>query len=468
MRVQIAVIAGPHQGQVYLFCGHDVFIVGRSKHAHFRLPHTDEYFSRLHFLVEINPPHCRLVDLGSTNGTYVNGQKVALEELHDGDLVQGGQTVMRVSVEENDDEPVSVPAGGTPSPPPPIQMPAAAPAALAASFRAPATEAPHPPEAGLTAQCSVCASPAPPIIATINESQTTAGPAWPVCEDCRAQSRLLPQPFPNYLLVRELGRGGMGVVYLTLDVRHGDTVALKTIAPERQCGVAEVERFLREARILEQLHHRHVVAFREMGESCGQLYLAMDFVAGVDAKAMLERDGPLPVERAVHLIAQALEALHHAHQRGFVHRDVKPANLLVVQQDGTESAMVLDFGLARAYQMSQLSGLSMMGQVGGTVPFMAPEQLTNFRESRPSVDQYAAAATLYTLLTGKYVHDFPPGFHQRFLEILQDDAVPIRRRRQELPQALADVIHRALDRSPENRFPDAAAFRAALLQTSYT
>jgi serine/threonine protein kinase len=227
-----------------------------------------------------------------------------------------------------------------------------------------------------------------------------------------------------------------------------------------------VERFLREARILQQLAHPNIIAFREMGEVCGQLYFAMDFLDGEDARALVERDGPLPIPRAVHMIAQVLEALHYAHQLGFVHRDVKPANLLVLNRDGEDVVKLFDFGLARAYQMSRLSGLSMLGQVGGTVPFMAPEQITNFRESKPPVDQYAAAATLYNLLTGKYVHDFPTNFQQRLLKILQDDPVPIRSRRPDVPERIADVIHRALDRDPAARFPDAAALRAALLQVA--
>ena len=96
MRLHIAVIAGPHQGQVFTFTGHDTFLVGRSKRAHFRLPEKDEYFSRIHFLVEVNPPRCQLLDMKSTNGTYVNGRKVAVADLADGDLIQGGQTVLRI------------------------------------------------------------------------------------------------------------------------------------------------------------------------------------------------------------------------------------------------------------------------------------------------------------------------------------------------------------------------------------
>jgi serine/threonine-protein kinase len=445
MRVSITVTAGPHQGRVFHFGGHDVFLVGRSKKAHFRLPQADDYFSRLHFMVEINPPHCRLTDLGSTNGTFVNGQKVASTDLRDGDRIQGGQTVMLVTIEQ--DEPILPTAMPIPLTEPPVVAPTALPAAQ--------PEVP----AGV---CIVCGSPAPQVHRGTDLAQTTVAP-WPLCLTCHQQSRQQPQPFPDYLLVRELGRGGMGVVYLALDQRQGHVVALKTILPATQAGSPEVERFLREARILQQLNHPHIVAFREMGESCGQFFFAMDFVQGEDADSLLRRSGPLPIRRAVAIVAQALEGLAWAHQLGFVHRDVKPANLLLASAEGGDFVKILDFGLARTYQMSQLSGLSRMGQVGGTVPYMAPEQITQFRESRPPVDQYAAAATLYHLLTGKYVHDFPADFQQRLLKILQDEPVPLRSRRPEIPEALAAVIHRALSREPENRFSDASAFRAALL-----
>src|SRR5438093_3628383 len=99
MGVRLAVLEGPHQGQEFVFHEHDMFLVGRSRSAHFRLPDKDPYFSQLHFLVEVNPPHCRLTDLGSHNGTYVNGKKVEVADLKDGDLIQGGTTVLQLSVE---------------------------------------------------------------------------------------------------------------------------------------------------------------------------------------------------------------------------------------------------------------------------------------------------------------------------------------------------------------------------------
>jgi serine/threonine-protein kinase len=431
MRVLITAIAGPHQGEVFDFTGHDTFLVGRSKRAHFRLPEKDEYFSRIHFLVEVNPPHCRLVDMKSTNGTYVNGKRVLVADLADGDLIQGGQTVLRISL-EGDAEPVTQKVAA-----------AVAPAATTP----PAAYEPSP------ASCCVCAA--------LAGKPQPAG--RPLCAGCRERIRVQPQPIPGYQLVQELGHGGMGVVYLALRVADGAVTALKTIKPAVDAEPGIVERFLREAGILRELNHPYIVTFHDQGEANGLLYFGMDFVPGADAARLLERQGPWPIPRAVGLICQLLEALEYAHSRGFVHRDVKPANLLVTEGEKGEEVRLLDFGLARVYQASKLSGLTLAGQIGGTAPFMAPEQIHHFRECQPPVDQYAAAATLYTLLTGKYIHDFPKPFQERLLMVLQDRAVPIRSRRAEVPEELAAVIHRALAKEAGERFADVGALRQALV-----
>ena len=188
----------------------------------------------------------------------------------------------------------------------------------------------------------------------------------------------------------------------------------------------------------------------------------MEYVAGPDAGRLLERSGPLPVARAVGWICQTLEALEYAHAKGFVHRDIKPANVLVTQAEGRESAKLADFGLARVYQASRLSGLTMVSDVGGTPAFIPPEQITNFREAKPPADQYGAAATLYNLLTGAFVFDLPAHALHQLAMILQDDPVPIQSRRPDLPRGLAQAIHRALAREPAERYPDVKAMRQAL------
>ena len=449
MRITLTVTEGPHQGQVFVFDGHDTFLVGRSRRAHFRLPSKDRYFSRIHFLVEVNPPHCRLMDMSSSNGTYVNGKRVERTDLHDGDAIRAGQTVLQVAVTEGPGRsgehravPLTVqPAAGATAPGRPVQPGAGRPpTAPPASVRPVARPA----------VCAGCGAALP-----------AAGESC-LCEACEGSSRTLQQSIAGYQLVRELGRGAMGLVYLAVRRTDNRPVALKTVIPAAGGTDAQLQRFLREANILRELDHPHIVAFRDMGESGGLLYFAMDFIRGQDAYKLLKKNGPFDVRRAAALMCQLLDALAFAHGRGFVHRDVKPSNLIITEHDGVERLMVADFGLAKVYQQSNLSGLTMTGDVGGTIPFMAPEQITEYRTARPPVDQYSAAASLYNLLTGAYVYDFPAAFQNQLLTILHEDPVPICKRRPDLPEGLAAVIHRGLAREPAERFPDAAAMRDAL------
>jgi serine/threonine-protein kinase len=225
-----------------------------------------------------------------------------------------------------------------------------------------------------------------------------------------------------------------------------------------------VARFLREASVLRQLDHQHIVRFREVGHADKRLFFAMEYVPGNNAAELLERHrGPLPIGRAVGISCQALDALAYAHAGGFVHRDLKPHNLLVVATGGRDVVKVADFGLVRIYHTSPLSGLTLTGQVAGTSGFMAPEQITSFRGVQPAADQYSMGATLYYLLTGKKVYDFPRGFERQILMILQEEPVPIRTRRPDVSDTLAAIIHRALERDPGRRFVSVEQMREALL-----
>jgi hypothetical protein len=474
MKTTLSVIEGPHQGQEFSFEGHDHFIVGRAEFAHFRLPEKDQFFSRIHFMVEVNPPLCRLIDMSSTNGTAVNGRKVQTADLHDGDRIKAGKTVIRVSLHEPEEPPhdelVMSQAGsfavgfehGV------LPEPAAAPEPVEphgpVARRPVVKSAPSPPPiptGGDAERCRVCA--------TSLRGATFVGYApvssrWSLCPGCRAMIGGQEQPVPGYLIVRELGRGAMGVVWLALRDADGVLVALKTVQPAMMGTDLQTERFLREARILGELAHPNIVAFHEAGNADGLLYFAMDFVRGTDvAELQKTHGGPLPIGRAVELACQLLAALEYAHAKTFVHRDIKPSNLLVEEKGGRDVVRLTDFGLARTYQTSPLSGLTLQGHMGGTMAFVAPEQITNFREAKPPVDQYAAAATLYKLLTDRYVYDLPRTFEDQLLMILQEDPVPIRSRRGEIPAKLAAVIHRSLSRKPTDRFSDVGAMRRALM-----
>lgn len=433
MRITLRVVDGPHQGKSYQFEGHDTFLVGRSEMAHFRLADKDRFFSRVHFMVELNPPYCRLMDMGSRNGTLVNGQKVEIIDLNDGDRIQAGKTVLHVAVEATSTTSLrvaSLPAAQRP--------PTASLMAIPAQLAAPKT-----------GPCPACGA------------ALAAGSI--LCTACQERARQQEQPIAGYQIIKELGRGAMGVVSLALQNSSGILVALKTIIPAVAGTKNQVDRFLREANILRQLDHPNIVGVRDLGEAAGQLYFAMEFVRGIDAHKLLQQQGgKLPVREAVQLTCQLLDALAYAHDKGFVHRDIKPGNLLVTTVGDRTVAKLADFGLARVYQTSQLSGLTMMGEVSGTVAYMAPEQVTQFREVKPPADQYSAAATLYNLVSGRFTYDLPRLLPKQIVMILQQDPVPIQKREADLPAELAAVIHRGLARDPKARFPDVRAMRAAL------
>jgi len=397
MNVTLAVTAGPHAGQSFAFDQHDTFLVGRGEGVHFRLP-DDQTLSRKHFLLEVNPPLCRIEDLKSRSGTKVNGRQVETADLADGDRIEAGGSVFRVQIDRR--------AEADPD----------------------ATRDP----------------------ATLAQPMSQ----WPPAAQFPA--------VPGYAVRREIGRGGMGAVYEAVRTGDGATVALKTLTPAVAPTRLAIERFLREARILKELTHPHIVAFRDMGEVHRLLWFAMEFVPGKDAAAHVRAAGPLPPAGACRLGLQLLDALTYAHAKRFVHRDIKPHNLLLTDDGGRLFAKLSDFGLARTYQASQLSGLTVAGESGGTPLYMPPEQVRNFREVKPPADQYSAAATLYFLLTGQPIFDPGGRVEAVMLRVLQDDPVPIRDRRSEVPAALAAVIHRALARKPEDRFPDVHAFAKAL------
>ncbi len=490
MPVALTVKEGPHQGREFEFDEHDTFIVGRSARAQFRLPLKDASLSRIHFMVEVNPPQCRLTDLGSTNGTKVNGRKISAADLVDGDLIEAGQTVLLFSM--TDEEQTTVPAretepsrsdanvkGASGPPAPTVEFKPTATGAKGDRVKSFAGDVPSPRSLtrmipshdqpahrrraeATTILCSVCKAQLA-IVATEPSTTLADGSRSALCPTCMAHARSFPQPVKGYEIVRELGRGGMGVVYLAYHTIADGLVALKTIQPAVAAAHSQVERFLREQRILQELDHPHIVPFHEMGEAEGLLYFSMEYVRGSDTGRVREQHGgDIPIGRAIGWVRQLLQALDYAHAKGFVHRDIKPANMLLEQELDRETIKLADFGLARAYQTSTLSGVTMKGEVAGTIAFMAPEQVNHLRESQPPVDLYAAGASLYWLLTGRHVYDLPRGLAHQILMVLQDAPVPIRSRRPDIPARLAAVIDRSLAREPEQRFADAKDMRRAL------
>ena len=253
----------------------------------------------------------------------------------------------------------------------------------------------------------------------------------------------------------------MGAVYLArrLGGEPSPPVALKVMLPRMVVDEGAQEIFIREIEVTRALRHPNIVGLLDFGKHEGRFYFALEYCAGGSAEQLRRRHGGrVPLPSTLHIAVGALEGLAAAHEAGFVHRDIKPDNVLL-GEDG--AARLADFGLAKSFQQAGLSGMTATGTVAGTFQFMPREQLTSYRQARPTTDVWSMAATLYYLLTGQYARDFA-AHSDPLAVILKGGVVPLRRRDPSVPEDLAAVIDRALDDEPSRRFPTAREFVAAL------
>ena len=259
-----------------------------------------------------------------------------------------------------------------------------------------------------------------------------------------------------------IGRGGMGAVYRAEELTLGRKVALKVIAPELAQDSRFRERFLRESRIAASLDHPHIVPIFKAGEEDGALFLAMRYVEGTDLGKLLAEGGALAPARAIALLEQVADGLDAAHEKGLVHRDVKPSNVLVSRAAGKEHAYLADFGLTK--RTGSLSGVSVAGDVVGTIEYVAPEQITG-EDVGPSADLYSLGCVLYECLTGQ--SPFPRATDVALLWAhVHEEAPRPSEVRPELPRAIDGVLARALAKDPARRYSSAdelvSAARSAL------
>lgn len=283
----------------------------------------------------------------------------------------------------------------------------------------------------------------------------------------------------GYKLVRKLGAGGFGEVYLALNQQNGEMVALKVMLPNIAANQRAIDKFLREMANTKALNHPHVVKLRDYGYSDGTFFFTLEYCEGGSvADLMQQRGGRLSIQEAVAIILQALDGLEYAHNaeipyvkradgtigkgRGLVHRDIKPSNIFLTKVGNVYSAKVGDYGLAKAFDFAGLSGQTMSGsEVAGTLPFMPRQQVIEFKYAKPEVDVWAMAATLYMMLTGECSRNFVG--NDPLLIVLQTNAIPIRQRNPSIPKPLAEVIDLALIDNPEIYFKTATEFKQALL-----
>jgi serine/threonine-protein kinase len=262
----------------------------------------------------------------------------------------------------------------------------------------------------------------------------------------------------QYQLEDEIGRGGMSVVYQARDVRLDRPVAIKVLPPELSYDPAIRTRFTREARTSAQLQHGHIVPIHDVGERDGIAYFVMALLTGGSLAARLAREPRQPIDEVRRLLSDIADALDYAHQRGVIHRDIKPDNILL--DAGSGRALVTDFGIARAIESG--TRLTITGNAVGTPTYMSPEQAMGEREVDGRSDLYSLGVLGYQMLAGRV--PFSAGNSMALLlKHVSERPRPVTDFRPDTPRGLRDAIDRALMKAPEDRWPTAGTFREAVL-----
>jgi len=397
-------VTGPSGEQRIQQSGYATLLVGRSPEAQVCVS-KDPHFSGRHCLLELAPPQARIIDLKSHNGTFVNGQRMDVAILKNGDVVSGGQTSISIAITED--------------------------------------------------RAATLTLPASPLANTM-PSLKLGGEAVTI-DSIGARTRI-----GKYEIEDELGRGAMGIVYKARDLATKQLVALKLIIPSRAVTESQIKLFLREGSVLSTLVHRRIVRLLEIGLDAGRLFLAMEYVEHKPFDQLSENASQQRIIRlSCAIVSQVLSALAYSHEQKIIHRDIKPSNLLTRFEKGRLAVRVADFGLAKNYADAGFSGITHTGEMRGTLGFIAPEQLRNSQRADPSSDIFSAGATLYHFLSGNYPYEINEG-DDPIRSILTQEPLSIRKRIKGLPNGLIYAVDRATAKEPKARFQSAAEMQESL------
>jgi serine/threonine-protein kinase len=292
-----------------------------------------------------------------------------------------------------------------------------------------------------------------------------------LCPDCQVRRLKFPKSHPDYLIEDWIGGGGMGEVFRARQLSKNRPVAIKMMSANSTAGEKANGYFQREIEVLRDLLmpggqcHPSIVAFYEIYEIDSQFQLVMEYVDGKNALEWTRAlKGPMPITTAAQIGKRLLSALGYAHSKGYVHRDVKPSNLLVMGPVHRPRVKLTDFGLAKSFDESEgFNTLTRQGDIGGSIGFISPDHIRDFREVREPADIYSAGATLFYLLTNRYPYlNFDPRQAGSYEIILQHPPVPLRAFRPDAPEGLERILLKAMQKQPRDRWKSAQAMADAL------
>ena len=487
-KIRLETINGPMQGRQFIFDEHDTFLLGRLDDCHACLP-DDPAVSRHHFILEINPPDARIRDLGSCNGTYVNGTKYGGREkgetpeegarrrypevdLKEGDQIMVGDTTLKVSIEM---PAVCCQCGGSIADKDLAKCAWIGKTFICVSCKRKLTPSLKPANRLEPVRCQKCGK---DVSAEVGKARRgdyicQSGQKKAEADPAQLLNQILEQgakergkdallAIEGYEIERKIGIGGMGAVYLARQKKGGQRVAVKIMLSKVAVDERSCEQFRREMDLIRGLHHPNIVEFIDHGSAGSVFYFVMEYCDGGRGGDLMTHNGRnVPLDLAAPIMLQSLEGLAHAHMKDLVHRDIKPCNILLCGSGRKVAAKVADFGLAKNFQKAGLSGMTMTGSYAGTPVFMPREQLINFKYAKPVSDVWSIGATFYNMLTGQLPRELRRG-QDPVEAVLQGCIVPIRTRDSSIPVRLADVIDRAVANEPAQRFQDAEEIRKAL------
>lgn len=441
-KIILTITQGKLCGKQYIFASRSTCIVGRNDDCNLQIADAvDMTISRYHCLLDINPPDIRVRDLGSLNGTFVNGKKIGQRQreqtaqeavklnfpeynLQNGDEIKLGDILFKIEVEA---------------------------------------------EPELEKKSDIIPPPA--------ENNPNCLIIFKNLLELAQKNHAKLQTLSGYKLIKSLGKGGFGEVFLAQHIHTKKLVAIKIMIPAVTINTQGVEMFLQATENIKMLQHDNIVQLFDYGFAENVFFLMMEYFPGGNVWDLMQKSGwRLPLKTAVDITIQVLEGLIYAHSvvvprmqldheklnqaKGLVHQDLNPNNILISQINDELEVKIGDYGLSKAFDLAGLSGQTLTGTKTGTPAFMPRQQVLDFKHELPEIDIWATAACLYNLLTGYFPRDFTG---DPWLSVLQNKPVPIRQRNNSIPKKLADVIDLALQEKPQIHFQTAEEFKQALL-----
>ncbi|WP_372370326.1 protein kinase [Candidatus Uabimicrobium sp. HlEnr_7] len=426
MKICLKVVTGHLKGQTFSFDEYSKISIGRSPKAYFSFP-QDPKISRLHCLLEFVPPYnCYIQDLGSSNGTFygipdtktqkILFKRISEEHVENNHYIRVGGTTFRVQI-------------------PPLKI---------------------------VKYCDKCKCVLKDDSFAKGEASTFANKYY--CQKCKQQEKQQPlRVIEDFEILRRIGSGAMGAVYLARHIKTQRSLVLKIAHPSMQPNENQIKRFLQEAEFGAQLRHKYIVNYYRAGysELHGFFYIPMEYVPGIDLQQYITNNsGPLTLAMAKNFMIQLTEAIEFLHNNKIIHRDIKPANILVVKKNKAMNIKLADLGLAKRYEETGLSGITMSNKGLGTPDYLAPEQLENAKEADERSDIYSAAATIYQMVTNHKI--FTGGLREIFTKIINEEPIPIREYEPSIPANFEKIVMMCLHKDPNARVQTMKEFRILL------